>query len=54
MTDDRESLVSNEASTADLIEQAQSAALEPLEQTLDPGREDEAIREERDDAGQGA
>jgi hypothetical protein len=60
MSDDPDPLVSTEADTADLIEQAQPAAAEPIEQSLQRDRdapfggpdEDEAIRDEAEDAGQ--
>jgi hypothetical protein len=62
MTDAPDPAASTEADTADLIEQAQTPAAEPVEQSLEREHNapfggpdaDEAIRDERDDAGQGA
>jgi hypothetical protein len=50
-----------DADTADVIEQAQPPAAEPIERSLERERdapfagpdEDDAIRDEKDDAGQG-
>jgi len=61
MTDATDPGASTEADTADLLEQAQPPAAEPVEQTLDRERNapfggpdaDEAVRDEREDAGQG-
>jgi|tagenome__1003787_1003787.scaffolds.fasta_scaffold20863655_1 hypothetical protein len=61
MTDASDSGSSTEADTADLIEQAQPAAAEPIEQSLDREAnapfggpdEDEALREEAADSTDG-